>query len=330
MKTRNQDFPFEGTLIQYNDSGVTWLRANELYDVYKGMSPEDQISLNSTDLYFICKKPRLRIVEDSLYLKDGNLHIGFELSLKEGNKQEFWVIKNYPLTEAMFTVSQSNSARVNHTKGTGTMPIEMLLQHLMYGMHVEDPSLYFKQFEYKYINNFEVLYIGKSCIKKGNNAFKRVSKHEKLQEILSHVSTNEHHNEVFIMFFNMHESKGIFATKEKFSHEQLKELYKKKDIPKEQLLNIAEACLIRYFEPEYNKNLKKNFPSAELKLLKECYNCDYSAIATEIATEYIGCNTWSKKIPSKARHIAVFTLNDNEAKAQTSLFAETLNKYKIS
>jgi hypothetical protein len=332
MKTKKQDFDFEGALFLYPDR-VGWLRANELYDIFEGMHPEDRSSINSTDLYFICKKPRLRIVEDSLFFKNNSLHIGFELSLKEGLKQQFLVINNYPLSEPLFHINQSNNSRVNHNQGTGTMPIEWLLYYLMDGINAQDPSLWFKQFEYKYVNNFEVLYIGKSFIKDGRSAFDRVKKHEKLQEIMSNILTNDPYNEVFVMFIEMSEAKVIFASKEKnYSQNvectQLKELTHRANIPKEQLLSIAEACLIRYFEPEYNKNLKENFPSSDLKLLKECYDYDFSTIVTEIGTEYIRCNTYSKKISPSNRHIARFDLNNGEERPNIFRFSETLDTPK--
>ena len=138
MKAQDQDFIFEATLIQYNDRGYN-LRSNELYDVYDGMHPDDQAGINSTDLYFICKKPRLRIITDSLYIKDNNLHIGFELSLKEGSAQQFCTINNYPLNKPRFKICQLNNSRIGYNQGTGTVPIEWLINYLC-DIHANNPS----------------------------------------------------------------------------------------------------------------------------------------------------------------------------------------------
>lgn len=202
------------------------------------------MTLSSTNLYFICKKPRLRVVEGLLYLKDNSLYIGFELSSKEGNKQQFWIINNYHSSEPTFTVSQSNRSRIHHDRGTGTMPIEGLLHYLMHGMHVENPNIWFKQFEYKYVNSFEVLYIGKSFLKEGvRSAFDRVRKHEKLQEIISYILTNEPYDEVFVMFIEMSEAKGIFVLKDKSSSQGLEYKLLKE---MEHRANISKGTVIKY------------------------------------------------------------------------------------
>ena len=95
------------------------------------------------------------------------------------------------------------------------MPIEWLLYYLMHGMHVEKPHIWFKQFEYKYVNSFEVLYRGKRLLKEGvRSAFDRVRKHEKLQEIISYILTNRTFmmKFFFVMFIEMSEAKGIFVS----------------------------------------------------------------------------------------------------------------------
>jgi hypothetical protein len=52
-------------------------------------------------------------------------------------------------------------------------------------------------------------------------------------------------------------------------------------------VSLAEASLIKYFEPEYNKIYKTTFPSPKHKVLEELLRLDFSGLVVEINTENI-------------------------------------------
>ena len=52
-----------------------------------------------------------------------------------------------------------------------------------------------------------------------------------------------------------------------------------------QVINIAEAAIINYFKPEYNKMYVENFPDVNHKGYKQYYDLDYNALIVEIYPE---------------------------------------------
>jgi hypothetical protein len=77
-----------------------------------------------------------------------------------------------------------------------------------------------------------------------------------------------------------------------------------------QLITIAEASLIRYFQPHNNTHFKGNYPTSELQHLRDAYRLDYNAIVTEIDTEDISVKTLSNQQAPSGHHIAKFDLHD--------------------
>jgi hypothetical protein len=61
-----------------------------------------------------------------------------------------------------------------------------------------------------------------------------------------------------------------------------------------QAISIAEASLIRYFQPHYNPHFKGNYPTSDLQHLRDAYRLDYNVIITEIDTEDLCFSTLSK------------------------------------
>ena len=75
-------------------------------------------------------------------------------------------------------------------------------------------------------------------------------------------------------------------------------------LKKGQQISLAEAALIRYFQPKYNTIYKKKFPSRELKVLSQCYEYDFSALAVEINTDELRLSLYSDTVRPAMHHIA--------------------------
>jgi hypothetical protein len=81
------------------------------------------------------------------------------------------------------------------------------------------------------------------------------------------------------------------------------------EITPEQQVTLAEAALIRYFEPKYNKEYKDTFPTKRHSSYDECYKLDLNAISIEIDGFYY---LYSDKVASSIRHSETFNLNTDE------------------
>jgi hypothetical protein len=77
-----------------------------------------------------------------------------------------------------------------------------------------------------------------------------------------------------------------------------------------QLVTIAEASFIRYFQPRYNIHFKDNYPTTDMQHLKDAYRLDYSGIVTEIDTEGIAVKTFAEHRRPLGHHTAHFDLHD--------------------
>lgn len=75
-------------------------------------------------------------------------------------------------------------------------------------------------------------------------------------------------------------------------------------------ISLAEAALIRYFEPEYNTHYKKEFPHKRHKMLKKLYDFDFAGLCVEASIEEHRTKIFSDKVRPKDHHIANFDLHD--------------------
>ena len=64
-----------------------------------------------------------------------------------------------------------------------------------------------------------------------------------------------------------------------------------------------------------NKIYKKKFPSRELKVLAQCYEYDFSALAVEINTDELHLSLYSDTVPPAMHHIVNIDLVDYEQRA---------------
>ncbi|MAY99786.1 MAG: hypothetical protein CMH32_04580 [Micavibrio sp.] len=79
-------------------------------------------------------------------------------------------------------------------------------------------------------------------------------------------------------------------------------------------VSIYEAAMIRYFQPEYNKQLKNSFPSTQLQILQGCYERDMQAVVAEFGATNLPYNLSSDIISAKDHHKAHFDLHDDKAR----------------
>ena len=88
-----------------------------------------------------------------------------------------------------------------------------------------------------------------------------------------------------------------------------------KGISEDQAINLTEAALIRYFQPQYNIVYKDSFPNYKHSSYSECYGMDVNSISIELDTMYCqNLEIYSKSIPRKHNHMFHYTLHSEEEK----------------
>lgn len=284
------------------------IRPGDSTDFIDKCSPEDVDLINSTNIYFICKKPRLRFMEDSLFYDDVGLGIGFELSTRGEIKNEFFILPNYQWifpSAIEFSVHKEKKSRfvVNWSNGNHSIiPIELVIYKLFIAN-----SFNFRSFLESEIFDYQVLYIGQSV----GNAYKRIMRHEKLQQILSDVVENEPYNEVFVLLINMCAPyfTGIidyrfYDDRSKNNFASLRNFVLNEKLSKKEIVDITEACLIKHFSPPYNVTLKNTFPNGDEKILAKFQRYNINSVTVIIDTVAQNLHLFSQKVRRNCIHKA--------------------------
>lgn len=137
------------------------------------------------------------------------------------------------------------------------------------------------------ILRLSVMYIGKTEIKEN---YIRFDGHEKLMSSLAQVVERKPHREIWIKMLsfqppriNMLVLPGIESN---VRHDWLPGGGLIEAMPQEELVNIIEVTLIKYFQPEYNVRLKINFPSDRHVSYNYFYNKSIRSIMVELHEEF--------------------------------------------
>ena len=172
---------------------------------------------------------------------------------------------------------------------------------------------------------FDVKYVGQAYGQDGSrHALDRLLKHETLQRISLMGAPAEH--KLGILMLSVQPANRVMTFINPFAKEQDDGTRVKSGIDKlfntteAERISLFEASLIRYFNPQYNKEFKNSFPSTNLKILQDCYDKDFSAIVAEICLDALPFQLMSSVVQPKNYHIAKHDLHkDADRRAFFSL-----------
>lgn len=300
-----QKFLTEVALLQATN-GVAVLKPSDLYRMDQ-MMPKQLSFLEKAHIYFVCQRPRVRITQAIKPTSTTfDLTISISNSVNETNKS--FTINDMPenLTD-MILENSGSSFRFRRDDGeeTGEYPIEMLL--LL--PHTNTMEL----------SDLEVVYIGQALgDNKQRSAMDRLLSHSTLQRVLAEQAQSSWWMETILILFTYPESPTLISkmdgrgTPKIAGNHDWDHFSTIRDSPlsDEQLTTIAEASLIKHFQPKYNKHFKGEYPTSSMKHLHDAYRLDYNAIITEIDTEDINITIRSSNHPASHHHIAQFDLHD--------------------
>lgn len=306
-----------------------WLMisASELLsDKVFGKEQEKAVDIvNNSHIYLITKVPSFSYVKESFSFIDGILEVS--VKYKVNGKKKFIDIKErFPLLDDATRLELSDYPHKELL--TFNNKSHQPLRHFpasVIGLN------YLRMGYDKEIKGFEVLYVGQAYGDGNRTTFDRLRSHSTLQKILANVNYNCPDEEVYILSFQYEPYQILTmmdgkANTENTSEKDGKRFYSILENPlsEHQQICLAEAGLIRYFKPKYNKIYKDNFPSNNHKVLESCYNLDFSGLVVEINTEDLSVPLYSEAILSKEHHIAKINLIVNEDRY--SFFHITLDK----
>lgn len=162
----------------------------------------------------------------------------------------------------------------------------------------------------------EVVYIGQSFGTDGNrNVIDRLKSHSTLQKIYFE---KEDERSIYLTAWNFdrntltmispNESYDVYSEKMIAQLKMVKNPYDL--IAREQEITITEAALIRYFQPKYNTEYKKSFPSKNHSDYDDFFKMNLDYIAVEMDTTRLKLKLYSERIKSNFCHNIFFDLKE--------------------
>ncbi|GGV07418.1 hypothetical protein GCM10010495_19690 [Kitasatospora herbaricolor] len=180
----------------------------------------------------------------------------------------------------------------------------------------------------------EILYIGQAFGKTGERqAFDRLSSHSTLQKIYSEQRPDR---ETWLTLCaitdvatlsSMHPTDpGVVSHEEDMNH--LSRIFKKvinnKDFNGHEGVAIAEAGLIRHFQPKYNIIFKNNFPDPQHVSLSECLDLEVNMIILEFHGINVHTAYGSPTVNPSGLHFPQYPLFEADGRASLLDFMEDL------
>ncbi|KQO20826.1 hypothetical protein [Acidovorax sp. Leaf78] len=287
----NAAFDIEHALSMYALSFCT-IPAAGLYD--KEALAQYASVLDTCHIYMIGYTPRIDFV--GAEQKDRNLLLSFKV-LSENHVVE------YVLPEGASLGTEGDLFYVGDSSGKRFWPNEMDMQTRLAATGAV---------------KFEVKYVGQAYGQGGSrNAIDRLLKHETLQKIALKTAPDgyqitllllaiEPNNQLVTVINPRAKNKDESGTR---IRQGLDKLF---NTTEEERISLYEAALIRYFYPDFNKEFKDSFPSTNLKILRDCYEKDFSAVVAEICIDGLPFRLWSNAVGPKLYHIAKHDLHKSE------------------
>jgi hypothetical protein len=157
---------------------------------------------------------------------------------------------------------------------------------------------------------FNVLYVGQAYGKEGErSSIQRLREHSTLQRILSEATPDVQIwlalcriDDLTLMGAMPGVGQGRVTEDEDAAHhaKAVRWLHSRRPDRRE-AVSLAEACLIRYFRPKYNTQLKHSFPQPGQAVLTALAELDLNSVAVELqfqdlrvlaGNEYVKPGTW--------------------------------------
>lgn len=243
-------------------------------------------------IYLIGYTPRVNLGE--VKSADGKLLLHFDILGKQ-------YVLDYDLPEGLSLLEEDGNYFLIDPEGRRYWPDQVDIQSRL-------------NHESKAIN-FEVKYVGQAYGTEGSrSAVDRLLKHEKLQMIALKGAPEGYR--ITLLLLSIETSNQLFTVINPFAkdlsagEDRIRNgLDKLFNTTEEERISLYEAALIRYFYPDFNKEFKDSFPSTNLKILRDCYDKDFSAVIAEICIDDLPFTLWSKIAGSKHYHIAKHDLH---------------------
>jgi len=267
--------------------------------------PENiQNILKTCHIYLIGRRPSISFVPDSFAIGDTHTRGKVLVGTGENAKTIGFALEGKANCHQL-KVDPFPHKIVRALDKDGKLLWGMPANKLLIGSEIENPA----------IMNLEIVCVGQAFGTGNRSAIERLKSHETLQKILAEMAGEATGDEIELLMFEYEQQRMLMIdghVKRDYTDADAKHtdnlVYG--DLPLRQQIALAEAGLIRYFQPEYNERYKQSFPSESLKILDECYQLGFLGLVVEINTMDFKTPIYSHATKPGLHHIAQYDLHD--------------------
>lgn len=276
------------------------------------MKEEESNISKDCHIYFICKRPSAYFIKDTMEY-DGKvlkIDVGYKIN---GNEERFSYKNDFSLLDNAVSLKVSDYPHreiITYDK-EGKEVRHLPASFVTVGQGWESP-----------LKQLEVLYVGQAFGNGSRSAHERLKNHSTLQKILADSYHKYPDSEISVLMFKFEPYQLLLSFDGRSNgaiggNKDLKRFLSIEENPlsKKQQVGLVEAALIRYFQPEYNDIFKIKFPSPKVKLLKKCFELDFSGLAIEVITDELKVQLYSKSRKLSHHHICNIDIVDEKSRA---------------
>lgn len=316
--------------VNFYSSRWIMLPSNQINSGNMIIDPEECEVANNCHIYLICQQPSQYFSRESFKFQDGILSGHIKYKIKDEEKEIPFRLE-YPLLDGakdvILTDYPHREINTVDEKGNIVRYLQASTFSAAYGMHLTNEDL----------RSLEVLYVGQAYAKGKHSALDRLKSHTTLQKILAEKQYQSPDYEVFILAFE-YTDYNVLTHFDGFAKNTVQEPYTNKrffsildnPLTDYQQICLIEAALIRYFQPNYNKIYKNNFPSDKHKILEQLHSLDFSGLIVEVNTEELGFELYSENVKTDSHHTSKIDLTVHQNRLGFfHFFKEDGNVYSI-
>lgn len=288
------------------------------------MMPSDQIQAEGTmnedaenvskacHIYLICRRPSTYFIKDTMKYdgKTIEVDVGYKV---DGEEKKFSYKGEFPLLDDAVRLSVSG------------YPHREIITYDKDGEEVRrlPASLVSIKQDWKSpLKQLEVLYVGQSFGNGSRTAHERLKSHSTLQKILADSHHKYPDGEISVLMVKFEPYELLIAmdgnsnvkNDDHVENNRFRSI-RENPLSEKQQIDLVEAALIRYFQPHYNDKFKVKFPSPKVKVLRKCYELDFSGLVVEINTEELMFRLYSKERELSHHHICNVDIADEKSRA---------------
>lgn len=273
---------------------------------------------NPCHVYMICSRPRIIFDLESFTFNKGLMKGRLQIQ-RPGGVTDVWFETPTEHTDTSRLQSPYPHTQLHFLDENGAMKMGVKAQCFFQIMALERQLLNPKDATGLHL---KVLYVGQAYGTDGSRqATDRLMHHETLQKVYAEIISREPHKEVWLallsfqsplLLMNIEGREGVTFEADANDDKTHVHDITHSELSWHQQINFAEASLIRYFQPKYNKEFKDTFPSPAHKTYAKCYDLDLNAVSIELQTGETLHHFYSDEVAPNWVHLKTYPLHSKD------------------